>query len=299
MNTNDLNLFEAVAHHGSFTKAAEAMFTVQSNVTARIKSLEEEFGTLLFDRSSRKVRLTPAGETLMIYSKKLNFLIDEAKRSVGKTEEIKGQVKIGLLETLMATKGPGLVNRLASEFPFIDLEFTSAMPGTLISDVMNYRLDAAFVPAPLNAPELDQIWIKDEEVVAVVPENCESLAHLLERFPLKAIVFDQGCVFRARLESWLVSKGVSQYHKTVMNSIEGLVNFIESGIGFSFLPKEIISTFYSNRKIRTFALPRELGLMTTVLIYRKDVPHSHALKAFIRLCDEREQNPSLHQAKNQ
>jgi len=292
MNTNDLNLFEAVAHHGSFTKAAEAMFTVQSNVTARIKSLEEEFGTILFDRSSRKVRLTPAGETLMAYSKKLNYLIDEAKRSVGKTEEIKGQVKIGSLETFMATKGPELVNRLASKFPFIDLEFRSAMRGSLISDVMNYRLDAAFVPAPLDVPELDQIWIKDEEVVAVVPENCKSLEDLLKRNPLKAIVFDQGCVFRARLESWLVSKGVSQYHKTVMNSIEGVVNFIESGIGFSFLPKEIISTFYGNRKIKTFSLPRELGLMTTVLTYRKDVPLSPALKAFISLCDNTEKNRS-------
>ncbi|KQN36274.1 LysR family transcriptional regulator [Pedobacter sp. Leaf41] len=293
MNTNDLNLFEAVAQHGSFTKAAEEMFTVQSNVTARIKSLEEEFGTLLFDRSSRKVRLTPAGETLMVYSKKLNQLIDEAKRSVGNTEELKGQVKIGALETMMATKGPELVNRLASKFPFIDLEFTSAMPRSLISDVVNYRLDAAFVPAPLNVPELDQIWISDEEVVAVVPEDCKNIAELLKRNPLKAIVFDQGCVFRARLESWLVSKGVSQYHKTVMNSIEGVVNFIESGIGFSFLPKEIISTFYGNRKVRTLSLPRELALMTTVLTFRRDVPLSPTLKAFISLYDRTEKNRFL------
>ena len=61
MNTNDLKIFEAVAASGSFTKAAAAMFTVQSNVTARIKNLEEEFGTELFTRTSRKVELTPAG----------------------------------------------------------------------------------------------------------------------------------------------------------------------------------------------------------------------------------------------
>ncbi|MCS3869938.1 DNA-binding transcriptional LysR family regulator [Chryseobacterium ginsenosidimutans] len=286
MNTNDLNIFEAVAHHGSFTKAAEAMFTVQSNVTARIKSLEEEFGTTLFSRSSRKVELTPAGETLMVYSKKLNHLIDEAKRSVGKNDVVKGHVKIGSLETMMAIKGPDLVNELALKFPHVDLEFRSDIRENLINDVMNYRLDAAFIPAPLDIPELEQLKIKDEEVVAVVPANCESLDELLKQSPLKAIVFDQGCVFRARLDSWVVSKGISQYHKTVMNSIEGVINFIESGIGFSFLPKEIISTFYSSRKIKTFSLPRELGLMTTILIYRKDVPPSPALKAFISLCDK-------------
>jgi DNA-binding transcriptional LysR family regulator len=70
-----------------------------------------------------------------------------------------------------------------------------------------------------------------------------------------------------------------------MNSIEGVVNFIETGIGFSFLPKEIISTFYSNRKIKTFPLPKELGMMTTVLIYKKNIPLSLALKAFLSLYD--------------
>lgn len=286
MNTNDLNLFEAVAHHGSFTRAAEAMFTVQSNVTARIKNLEEEFGAALFTRSNRKVELTAAGETLIRYSKQLNHLIDEAKRAVGKSEVVKGQIKIGALETMMTIKGPDLINELAHKFPYVDLEFKSAMRSALISDVMNYRLDAAFVPAPLDIPELEQIKVKDEEIVAVVPADCKNLDDLLKRNPLKAIVFDQGCVFRARLESWLVSKNISQYHKTVMNSIEGVVNFIESGIGFSFLPKEIITSFYTNRKIKTFPIPKELAMMRTLLVYRRDVPPSPALKAFISLYDE-------------
>lgn len=98
-------------------------------------------------------------------------------------------------------------------------------------------------------------------------------------------MFDQGCVFRARLESWLVSKGIGQYHKTVMNSIEGVINFIESGIGFSVLPAEIISTFYKRRKIKPFPLPKELGLMRTILVYKKEVPPSPALKAFLSLYD--------------
>lgn len=283
MNTNDLKLFEAVALHGSFTKAAEVMFTVQSNVTARIKRLEEEFGAPLFFRTSRKVELTAAGETLMGYSKQLNHLIDEAKRSIGNSDTVKGQIKIGFLETMMTIKGPELVNQLALKFPFVDLKFRSAMRHSLISDVLNYKLDAAFVPAPLHLPELEQLHIKEEKIVVVAPSDCKSLDDLLKRKPLKAIVFDQGCVFREKLDAYLVSKSISQYHKTEMNSIEGVVNFIESGIGFSVLPDEIISTFYNNRKIKTFSLPRELGRMTTILVYRKDVPLSPAMNAFISL----------------
>jgi DNA-binding transcriptional LysR family regulator len=285
MNTNDLNLFEAVAHHGSFTKAAEAMFTVQSNVTARIKNLEAEFGAPLFTRTNRKVELTAAGAALIKYSKQFNHLMEQAKQEINKSDVVKGQIKIGFLETMMTMKGPELVNELAEKFPFVELDFRSAMRTSLLADVLNYRLDAAFIPAPLDIPELAQIKIKEEEVVIVTPADCERLDELLKKNPLKTIVFDQGCVFRARLDSWLVSKGITEYHKTVMNSIEGVVNFIESGIGFSVLPAEIISTFYKNRKIKTFSMPKPLGLMTTILVYRKDVPLSPALKAFISLCD--------------
>ena len=286
MNTNDLNIFEAVAHHGSFTKAAEAMFTVQSNVTTRIKSLEQEFGAQLFTRNNRKVELTQDGEKLIHYIKQFNHILDEAKRSIGKSDIVKGQVKVGFLETMMTLKGPGLVNELATKFPFVDLDFKSSMKVNLINDVLNYKLDAAFIPAPVDIAELKQIKIKDERVVIVAPSDCENLDSLLKKIPLKTIVFDQGCVFRAKLDSWLVSKGISQYHKTVMNSIEGVVNFIESGIGFSVLPEEIISKFYTKRNIRTFHLPKDLGLMTTILVYRKDVPLSPALKAFISISCE-------------
>lgn len=283
MNINDLKLFEAVASHGNFTKAAEAMFTVQSNVTARIKSLEEEFGTTLFLRTSRKVELTSAGKTLLNYSKQINNLIEEAKLSVGKSDIIKGQIKIGFLETTMALKGPDIVNEMANKFPLIDLDLTSAMRDTLINDVINYKLDAAFIPAPVYNEELEQIHIMDERIVAVTPIGIKSLDNLIEQHQIKAIVFDQGCFFRARLEAWLISNNVMNYHKTVINSIEGVVNFIESGIGFSFLPEEIVSSFYSGRKIKTFPLPKEISSVKTVLIYRKDNLSSPVLKAFISL----------------
>lgn len=283
MNTHDLKLFEAVALHGNFTKAAEAMFTVQSNVTARIKNLEEEFGAVLFLRTSRKVELTPAGKTVLYYSKQINNLLEEAKFAIDKNDTIKGHIKIGFLETTMALKGPALVKELTEKFPLIDLDLTSAMRDSLISAVLNYKLDAAFIPAPVSSEELEQIHIMDEHIVAVAPVGFKNLDELLKQPQLRAIVFDQGCFFRSRLEAWLVNKSITNYHKTAMNSVEGVVNFIESGIGFSFLPSEIISTFYNERKIKTFVLPTEISAIKTVLIYRKDNLTSPVLKAFISL----------------
>lgn len=283
MNINDLKLFMAVAFHGNFTKAAEASYTVQSNVTARIKSLEEEFDTKLFLRTSRKVELTSAGKTLLHYSKQIINLIEETKISIGKNDIVNGQIKVGFLETTMAHKGPSIVREMADKFPLIDLHLTSSMRDTLIDNVLNYKLDAAFIPAPVYNEELEQIHVNDERIVAVTPIFIKNLEDLLEQPLMKAIVFDQGCFFRARLEAWLISHNIMNYHKTVINSIEGVVNFIESGIGFSFMPNEIISTFYSERKLKTFTLPAEFSAIKTVLIYRKENLSSPVLKAFISL----------------
>jgi DNA-binding transcriptional LysR family regulator len=281
MNTNDLRLFEAVAAHGSFTRAAEAMFTVQSNVTARIKNLEVEFGTTLFTRTSRKVTLTTAGETLMHYSKQIDHLIQEAKKDIEKSNLVSGQLKIGCIETTMAFKVPDILAQFTKAYPDVDLEFKSEMRSELINDVINYKLDTAFVSAPINAPELEQLHIKDERLVIFASAEAPELKVLLATQPVKIIVFDQGCVFRARLESWLNSKGIIQYKSTVLNSLDGIVNFVEAGLGISILPAELIDQYYKGRKLKSFALNKELSTMTTVLIFRKNVPQSRALKAFV------------------
>lgn len=283
MNTNDLKIFEAVAANGSFTRAAEAMFTVQSNVTARIKNLEEEFGTALFERTSRKVTLTSAGETLMHYSKQIDHLIQEAKKDIEKSSQLSGQLKIGCIETTMAFKVPDMLSRFTKAYPEVDLEFKSEMRSELITDVINYKLDAAFVSAPINVPELEQLHIKDEQLVIFASATSPDLKILLASQPVKIIVFDQGCVFRARLESWLNSKGIIQYKSTVLNSLDGIVNFVEAGLGISILPAELIAQYYKGRKLKSFPLNKELGTMSTVLIFRKNVPQSRALKAFVEM----------------
>lgn len=283
MNTHDLKIFEAVSANGSFTKAAEAMFTVQSNVTARIKNLEEEFGTALFNRTSRKVTLTSAGETLMHYSKQIDHLVQEAKKDIKNSNQVSGQLRIGCIETTMAFKVPDILSRFTETFPGVDLEFKSKMRSELISDVINYKLDAAFVSAPINAPELEQLHIKDEQLVIFASANAPELKILLACQPVKIVVFDQGCVFRARLESWLNSKGIIHYKSTVLNSLDGIINFVEAGLGISILPAELIAQYYQGRKLKTFPLNKELGTMSTVLIFRNNVPKSKALKAFLEM----------------
>ncbi|HEV2478462.1 MAG TPA: LysR family transcriptional regulator [Puia sp.] len=290
MNTNDLKIFEAVARHGSFTRAAESVFTVQSNVTARIKSLEEEFGAPLFSRSPRKVELTGAGRTLMKYYKRLDHLLEEAKNEMKNTGTVAGSLKIGCIETTMALKGPDILLKFSATYPDVELEFVSAMRGSLVGDLLGHRLDAAFIPGPIHDAGLDQLPMQQTRLVLLGPATAKTTADLLKRTsdPLKRepptiIVFEQGCVYRNRLEAWLSSKGVVKYKRIVLNSIEGIVNFVESDIGMSILPLEVITKYYPHRKLKTFALNKELGTLTNSLAFRKGEPPSRALEAFLEM----------------
>lgn len=283
MNTNDLKIFEAVAANGSFTKAAEATFTVQSNVTARIKSLEDEFGIHLFTRTSRKVELTAAGETLMHYCKQISHLIEEAKKELSKADQVTGQLKIGCIDTTMALQVPEILNQFAETYPDVELEFQSSTISNLINDVLNYKLDAAFVVAPVHQPELGQRHIKEDQLVILASATNPGLEQLLTANPVKIVVFEQGCIFRSRLESWLSFKGIINYKCTVLNSIEGIINFVEAGIGISILPEQLIKQYYENRKLVTFPIHKELATLNTVIAFRKDIPQSRALKAFLEM----------------
>jgi DNA-binding transcriptional LysR family regulator len=147
---------------------------------------------------------------------------------------------------------------------------------------MEQRLDAAFVSGPVSGNGLKQVKLKEEQLVLIASSEIKQLSDILALEQLRLIVFDQGCIFRARLEAWLSGKGIVQYQSTTLNSIEGIINFVEAGLGISILPKDVIDRYYSKRAINCLSLNKDIATMVTLLIYRDDVLMSQALKVFIQ-----------------
>ena len=104
MDAADLRMFQSVASTGSMSKAALELNTVQSNVTARIKSLEDEVGFALFERTNRGVTLTAAGQRLLPFATRAARLLDDAKRAVADAGTPSGALVIGSLETTAALR---------------------------------------------------------------------------------------------------------------------------------------------------------------------------------------------------
>jgi len=125
MDLSDLIIFKAVADEGGILRAAKRLHRVQSNVTKRIKQLEESLGVQLFFRQKQRLFLSPSGELLLNYADRLLRLAEEAKGAV--TSAIpRGVLRLGALESTAASRLPKIFCEFHRRFPEVRIELKTA-----------------------------------------------------------------------------------------------------------------------------------------------------------------------------
>src|SRR5947209_9754902 len=139
----DLQTFAAVARTGGITRAAEALNTVQSNVTQRIKALEAEIGAALFERHSRGMTLTGAGRRLLPYAQRMAALSHEALLAARDDGDAKGPLAIGSMETTAAVRLPSLLAEFHRRFPAVRLSLRTSTTADLVAAVLDGTLNGA------------------------------------------------------------------------------------------------------------------------------------------------------------
>src|SRR5713101_3031152 len=154
MDLAALRIFKAVAEQGGITKAAATLHRVQSNVTTRVKQLEERLGTKLFNRQGRKLVLSSEGKVLLAYADRLLRLASEAQAAL-KGHAPHGLLKIGSLESTAATRLPPVLARYHRAYPDVRLELVTGTSGALVSKVLGEEVEAAFVAEPFSAKNLE------------------------------------------------------------------------------------------------------------------------------------------------
>jgi DNA-binding transcriptional LysR family regulator len=283
MDASDLRVFEAVARVGSITKAAEALHTVQSNVTTRIRLLEDELGVTLFQRHPRGVTPTIAGQRLFPYAMRIAKLLAEAKDMVDEKAEPQGTLLFGTLETTAAMRLPPVLATYKKKFPKVGISLRTGTACSLIEDVMAHRLEGAFVPGPVNHPELVEEVMFSEELVIVTGKFGPTLEMLAERGEAEILVFRVGCSYRQRLETILVTRGIGHIRHLELGTLEGIIGLISAGIGISLLPKVVVAAAQREGRVATYELPAKQSHVDTVFIRRRDAFYSNALLKLVEI----------------
>lgn len=290
MDLADLRLFRAVVEEGSVTRAAERLHTVQSNVTTRLRLLEENLGTPLFDRINRRLVITPAGSLLDRYADRLLNLADEARDAVRSTLAPQGLLRLGSMETTAATRLPGVIADFRRRHPQVELRLTTSHTAGLVQGVLNHRLDAALVAGPINHPELEQMPVIDEEVVLISAADWPAIvssADLARRGPVELITFREGCSYRQRLLDWLWRDGVPVAHCSTFGTFEGILGCVAAGMGVSLVPRAIVGAHLLRPEptLRLHPLPPDMAHCTTLMIWhraRSRVPAREAFAACLK-----------------
>lgn len=284
MDIHDLTVFAAAARHGSVTKAAQSLSTVQSNVTARIRLLETELKVQLFDRSHRGITLTEKGRQLLPYAQQMLSLVEHAKAAVSDARAVRGALRIGSLQSTASARLPDLLKRYASRYDQVDINVETGTSAELLAKVLDSRLDGAFVSGVEEHPDLDVATSFVEELVIITPAPYRTLHAFLKRRSLpNVLVFKVGCHYRQRLERYLSAEGFGLLNEMEFGTIDGVIGCVAAGLGITLLPRSVIERSARRREVSIHELPRTHRFVDTQFVTHKAQVRSLALSRLLEV----------------
>jgi len=280
MELSDLKVFIEVVENGGITRAAAQLNRVPSNVTARIKKLEQELGKSLFIREKNRVRISSTGEQLLPYAKQLLALAQKTLDELIDNSP-KGKLRLGSMEAVAATRLVEPLMNFHREYPEVELAIKTAPTGDLIKLVLDGELDMALVADPKKDSRL-VITPVFKETLAMVSD----LGHKLIKCPqdLKSdttiMGFSTNCAYRTRLTDWLrqdrdVIKAIE------INSYHTLLSCVAAGMGVGIVPLALLDNYPFANSLQVHPLPAKWQLSVTSFIWRDDSVKT-SMEAFVK-----------------
>lgn len=260
-----LRTFEAVVEEGGILAASRKLNTVQSNVTSRIRRLEEELGAELFFRKGRGLELAPSGRVLLDYARRMLLLERETCAAVRQAGESVGELRIGSMETFAAVHLPNALKQVRSMHPKIELRVFTDTTANLVERVLAHKLDCAFVAGPVVHPGLVFDALVDEELVQVHARGADPVAQPL-------ILFREGCAYRARALAWQRAIGHAVADAMEFGTLDGILGCVAIGLGWTLMPRRVVELSAHAAELVIESVPDEIGRVPTGMICLQDGP---------------------------
>lgn len=282
-----LQVFYAVAKHGSFTRAAEHLFMTQPAVTFQIKQLEEHFNTRLLDRGHGKVSLTSAGELVFAYAEKILGLSDELESRVSElTDELAGTLSIGTSTTIAAYWLPRLLEGFKRRYPRVVPRVVVGNSQLTEDRVAARELDIGLIEIVTDQPVIERRSAARDELLVICQPN-HPLARA-ERLTAKDLVDypfitrDPGNAITDLAEQFFDAAGVGRDELNVcaeLGSLATVKKLAAEGIGFAIASHAAILRDIKEGQI--VAIPLEPKLYTPLeVILPKDKFRSRLITTF-------------------
>jgi DNA-binding transcriptional LysR family regulator len=305
MEVRQLQTFCVLAEELNFTRTAERVHTVQSNVTSQIKALEEELGSPLFDRLGKRVVLTEAGHRFLPYADKALCAMEQGHRAIKFGTEPAGPLNIVAPESVLTYRLPEVLKVFRKKYPKVQLVFRPDVEEKLTDGLDSGKLDLAIsMSDAVDGENLRSIRLRSEDIFLFGhPEH--PLCSRKKVFPEDIVeqtllLTEAGCGYRKKLDMQLASANMRPQSVTEFSSVEAIKQCVSAGMGFGLLPEIVIAAELKKKQFVILNWQGEKMEIATHIVWHKDKWISPSMQAFIEVVKSKLQegsSPVLVQAR--
>jgi LysR family transcriptional regulator, benzoate and cis,cis-muconate-responsive activator of ben and cat genes len=284
-----LRYFLAVAEHLNFTRAAEQMGIAQPPLSQHILALERQLGVKLFVRSRRNVALTPEGQALISFARRLNNTTQMAAQvvqAIARGED--GPLALGAIFSSIYAVIPRILPPFIKKYPKVKLHLQEMTISQQISALKEHRIDAGILRGPINERELEAVTLFEEPFVAVVPSSHEFSREKaltfaqIAKHPLISVYPTANRDFSRRMFGALLDKGHKLNIVQEVSDTHTLLGLVAAGVGVSLVPASLQNLQIT--QVRYIPLRETTPITTLQLVYNRD-NSSAVLGNFVRMVE--------------
>lgn len=285
MEVRQLQIFRILVEELNFTRTAERVHTVQSNVTAQIKALEEELGVPLFDRLGRRVTLTDAGHRFQPFAEQALLAMEQGQRAVRNGSEPSGPLRISAPESVVTYRLPRLLREFRNRFPHVQLIFRPHLDDSLVIELETGRIDMVIeMRDAISNPAFQSVPLRTERVFLLAHGN-DPLARQQTVKPgdlegQTLLLTEQGCGYRAKLDRVLAMQNIRPGHVTEFSSVEAIKQCVAAGMGVGLLPAIAVAREVRQYQFKALHWAGPSLDIQTHIVWHKDKWISPAMAAF-------------------
>ena len=285
MDLTQLEIFRAIAEEGSVTAAAERLHRVPSNISTRLRQLEDELGVELFSREKLRLHITDAGRTLLDYAGRILALTEEARERVS-SQTPSGVFTLGAIESTAAVRLPPLIARYHQAWPGVELDLSTGPSGDMTEGLLSGEYNAVFIDGPPKHPQLEGIPVFAEEMVLISSLSHRPVTRAADINGATIYAFRANCSYRRLFENWFAQDEAAPGKIFEMESYHGIVACVSAGAGLAMIPESMLQNMPGRDSVLAWPLAEQRGHLNIWLVWRKGRSSAN-LRAMVEMLESK------------
>jgi len=290
-----LKIFVAVCDKMNMTAAAETLFMSQSAVSQAVSELERHYDVRLFERLSKKLYLTQAGQKLLSYARHMIRMDTEVEKDM-KTLHESGSIRIGASVTVGAHVLPELVSRFNRCDPQTDIEVFENNTEIVENLILHDQIDIGLVEGETASPDILNLEFMEDELVLICGANHRFAdIPVIKPYELEQenfIIREKGSGTRKTFEDRMTANHLTWKVSWTCNNADTIKMAVAQGLGVSVISRRAVVNEVKSGLLRIISIEGIRFERTFKIIYHKNKFLSEAMKKFIALCTSEEANLS-------